>query len=210
LQICISDLEVLAVVHTEHPESGASSEHPRLGRGRLRTPRKALEGATHVGRREEDGDNYESDVAALAASVRVLMDASPVDRHAVIREFDVLSRLVAWKSLEQPDGGEDEHPLQFVDLYGWDVYLLLENGWGREMYSPDGEGDRWDWALLHSLLTVVHATDRALRGADLNKRSYEALAWHALHPVGRQLIDDWLGRFRYYLDLADQRAQEYE
>ena len=87
-----------------------------------------------------------------------------------------------------------------------EIYNLLEQGWGRDLYSTGEEPDPLDVALFVSLVAVLQATERAMRGADLNKRAYEAFGWHALHPTGRALIDSWIGRLTSYVGLAD--AQE--
>ena len=89
-----------------------------------------------------------------------------------------------------------------------EIYDLLEDGWGRELYSTGDEPDSLDVALFNSLIAVLQATDRVMRGADLNKRSYEAFGWHAIHPIGRALIDSWIGRLNEYVALADDQRND--
>jgi hypothetical protein len=160
----------------------------------------------------DDGDNtdtYSADVAVIAADFRSAMESTIVSRRTAIRSLDALGRLVAWKSLGLSGDNFDDQFQHEVDLYeGMEIYDLLEDGWGRELYSTGDEPDSLDVALFNSLIAVLQATDRVMRGADLNKRSYEAFGWHAIHPIGRALIDSWIGRLNEYVALADDQRND--
>lgn len=155
-------------------------------------------------------DDFRRNVREVASRLRAARSTPDVDRAKSIICYEQLSHLVqgAVQDLvvrlpsESPFTGLGEIESCMFLYEEMNLYNLLSDGWGADLYTKNNDPDVLDERLFLSLITIVMSTSIAMEGYDLNKRALEALVLHVLTLDGRTFVSRWVGVFSTILEIC--------